>query len=97
MEPILGIDLGTTNSEVAVIRNGKAEVLREDGEAMLPSVVGLDTDGRLLVGAPRLAAVFNPRLARLGVASVLAAICGVSTTRASSCPAISSNSGANCE
>jgi molecular chaperone DnaK len=52
MEPILGIDLGTTNNEVAVIRNGKAEVFREDGKAMLPSVVGLDTDGRLLVGAP---------------------------------------------
>ena len=52
MEPILGIDLGTTNSEVAVIRNNKAEVLFEDGEALLPSVVGLDADGRLLVGAP---------------------------------------------
>ena len=51
METILGIDLGTTNSEVAVIRNGKAEVLFEDGEAILPSVVGLDADGRLLVGA----------------------------------------------
>ena len=51
MEPILGIDLGTTNSEVAVIRNGKAEVLFEDGEAILPSVVGLDAEGRLLVGA----------------------------------------------
>ena len=51
METILGIDLGTTNSEVAVIRNGKAEVLVEDGEAILPSVVGLDVDGRLLVGA----------------------------------------------
>ena len=51
METILGIDLGTTNSEVAIIRNGKAEVLYEDGEAILPSVVGLDADGRLLVGA----------------------------------------------
>ena len=50
MEPILGIDLGTTNSEVAVIRNNQAEVLLEDGEAILPSVVGLDADGRLLVG-----------------------------------------------
>jgi molecular chaperone DnaK len=51
METILGIDLGTTNSEVAVIRNNKVEVLYEDGEAILPSVVGLDSDGRLLVGA----------------------------------------------
>ena len=52
METILGIDLGTTNSEVAVIRNNKAEVLLEDGETILPSVVGVDADGRLLVGAP---------------------------------------------
>jgi len=52
METILGIDLGTTNSEVAIIRNNKVEVLYEDGEAILPSVVGLDADGRLLVGAP---------------------------------------------
>ena len=52
METILGIDLGTTNSEVAIIRNGKVEVLYEDGEAILPSVVGLDGEGRLLVGAP---------------------------------------------
>ncbi|MGD0897492.1 MAG: Hsp70 family protein [Thermoguttaceae bacterium] len=52
METILGIDLGTTNSEVAILRNGKVEVLYEDGEAILPSVVGLDADGRLLVGAP---------------------------------------------
>jgi molecular chaperone DnaK len=51
METILGIDLGTTNSEVALIRQGKVEVLYEDGEAILPSVVGLDADGRLLVGA----------------------------------------------
>ncbi|HUT11986.1 MAG TPA: Hsp70 family protein [Thermoguttaceae bacterium] len=52
METILGIDLGTTNSEVAVIRDGKAEVLKENGTAILPSVVGLDAQGRLLVGTP---------------------------------------------
>jgi molecular chaperone DnaK len=52
MEAILGIDLGTTNSEVALIRNNRVEVLYEDGEAILPSVVGLDGEGRLLVGAP---------------------------------------------
>ena len=51
METILGIDLGTTNSEVAIIRDGKVEVLKEDGEPILPSVVGLDAGGQLLVGA----------------------------------------------
>ena len=51
MEIILGIDLGTTNSEVAIIVDGKPVVLKDsDGSAILPSVVGLDRDGRLLVG-----------------------------------------------
>ncbi|HIE37845.1 MAG TPA: heat-shock protein Hsp70 [Anaerolineae bacterium] len=52
METILGMDFGTTNSVVAVIRDGNVEALREDGEAILPSVVGLDSDGQLLVGYP---------------------------------------------
>src|SRR4051794_24132764 len=50
-ETIIGIDLGTTNSEVAVIRDGRPDVLvDEDGDPILPSVVGLDPQGRLLVG-----------------------------------------------
>jgi molecular chaperone DnaK len=47
---IIGIDLGTTNSEVAIIKDGRAVVLEENGEAILPSVVGLDAQGQLLVG-----------------------------------------------
>src|SRR3954466_13466157 len=47
---IVGIDLGTTNSEVAIIRDGKPVVLEEDGDPILPSFVGLSEDGRLLVG-----------------------------------------------
>ncbi|MBW3542496.1 MAG: Hsp70 family protein [Planctomycetes bacterium] len=51
MDPILGIDLGTTNSVVSVIEDGRPLVLRDrHGEAILPSVVGLDAAGRLLVG-----------------------------------------------
>jgi molecular chaperone DnaK len=51
-EPILGIDLGTTNSVVAVVRNGKLEVVEQNGDAILPSVVGVDERGELLVGHP---------------------------------------------
>src|SRR6266436_8491526 len=47
---IVGIDLGTTNSEIAVVENGQPRVLAEDGDPILPSVVGLAEDGRLLVG-----------------------------------------------
>jgi molecular chaperone DnaK len=49
-EPIVGIDLGTTNSEVALVRNGQPVVFAEDGDPILPSFVGLSEDGRLLVG-----------------------------------------------
>ncbi len=49
-ETIIGIDLGTTNSEVALIRDGRPFVIEEDGDPILPSVVGLDSQGRLLVG-----------------------------------------------
>jgi molecular chaperone DnaK len=50
MEPIVGIDLGTTNSEVALVRDGQPHVFAEDGDPILPSFVGLSEDGRLLVG-----------------------------------------------
>src|SRR5439155_5802240 len=49
---IVGIDLGTTNSEVAMVRDGKPVVFEEDGDPILPSFVGLSEDGRLLVGKP---------------------------------------------
>ncbi len=49
-EVILGIDLGTTNSEVAILRDGRPVVLSEDGDPIVPSVVGLDPQGKLLVG-----------------------------------------------
>ena len=49
---IVGIDLGTTNSEVAALVHGQVQVLASDGEQMMPSVVGLAPDGRLLVGTP---------------------------------------------
>src|SRR6266853_1142212 len=49
-DTIVGIDLGTTNSEVAVLRDGQPHVLEEDGDPIVPSFVGLSEDGRLLVG-----------------------------------------------
>ncbi len=49
-EPIVGIDLGTTNSEVVVLSGGKPEVVREDDDAIVPSCVGLDEAGNVIVG-----------------------------------------------
>lgn len=48
---IIGIDLGTTNSLVSVFRHGEAEIIPNAlGEALTPSVVGVDDTGELLVG-----------------------------------------------
>jgi molecular chaperone DnaK (HSP70) len=48
---IIGIDLGTTNSEVAIVENGKVTVIADNGHKILPSFVGLDDNGDILVGA----------------------------------------------
>jgi molecular chaperone DnaK len=51
MDEIVGIDLGTTNSEIAVYRDGRPEILAdEQGRKILPSVVGLTEEGEILVG-----------------------------------------------
>jgi molecular chaperone DnaK len=51
MARAVGIDLGTTNSEVAIVENGQARVLPgEDGELIMPSCVGFSETGKLLVG-----------------------------------------------
>ena len=53
----VGIDLGTTNSLVATVRNGIAVCLNdEDGRAMVPSVVRFHPDGRVEVGRAAVAA-----------------------------------------
>lgn len=50
-EIIIGIDLGTTNSEVAVVEEGKVTIISdEDNKKMLPSYVGLDDNGNIMVG-----------------------------------------------
>jgi len=48
---IIGIDLGTTNSLVAVWRDGKASIIPNAlGKHLTPSCVGIDDDGTVLVG-----------------------------------------------
>ena len=50
-DEIVGIDLGTTNSEIALYRDGRPEILAdEQGRKILPSVVGLTEAGEILVG-----------------------------------------------
>ena len=53
MKPIAGIDLGTTNSETAIIREGRPFVVSDAaGEKIVPSFVGLSPTGEVLVGEP---------------------------------------------
>lgn len=49
-EPVLGIDLGTTNSACAVVRNGRASVVRRGEDRIVPSVVAALPDGSIVVG-----------------------------------------------
>jgi len=49
---IVGIDLGTTNSEVAAFTDGQVRVLGPGDRRILPSCVGLSASGELLVGEP---------------------------------------------
>jgi len=54
--PAVGIDLGTTNSLVAVVRSGAPAVLPDaQGRPLLPSAVRYRADGRVEVGYPALA------------------------------------------
>lgn len=48
---IVGIDLGTSTSEISVFKNGKGVVIKNlSGEFITPSVVGITTDNKLVVG-----------------------------------------------
>jgi molecular chaperone DnaK len=49
---IVGIDLGTTNSEIAIVENGKTIVIEDSGSKILPSFVGMSETDEVLVGLP---------------------------------------------
>ncbi len=50
-DTIIGIDLGTTNSEVAFLEDGRPIVMSDkDGSQILPSIVGMSPTGKVLVG-----------------------------------------------
>ena len=47
---VIGIDLGTTNSAVAVAHDGTLTVIPVNGQLSMPSAVGIDPTGKLVVG-----------------------------------------------
>ena len=63
MGKIIGIDLGTTNSCVAVMEGGKPRVIENvEGQRTTPSIIAYQEDGEILAGAPaKRQAVTNPK------------------------------------
>src|SRR6201747_150082 len=63
MGKIIGIDLGTTNSCVAIMEGGQPKVIENsEGARTTPSVIAYQEDGEILVGAPaKRQAVTNPK------------------------------------
>jgi molecular chaperone DnaK len=63
MGKIIGIDLGTTNSCVAILEGGQPKVIENaEGARTTPSIIGYMEDGEILVGAPaKRQAVTNPK------------------------------------
>jgi molecular chaperone DnaK len=69
MGKVIGIDLGTTNSCVAIMEGGKPKVIENaEGARTTPSIIAYMEDGEIMVGAPaKRQAVTNPKNTLYGV------------------------------
>ena len=73
MAKVIGIDLGTTNSVVAVMEGGEPKVIpNEEGGRTTPSVVAFTDDGQRLVGQiARRQAITNPESTLFSIKRVM--------------------------
>lgn len=69
--PVIGIDLGTLYSCVAVVRDGKAVVLSDEGRSTIPSCVALQGERELMGEAARRNAVTDPQSTIIAVKRLL--------------------------
>src|SRR6476660_9747566 len=85
---VIGIDLGTTNSVVAVMEGGQPEVIvNQEGSRITPSVVGFAKDGERLVGqVAKRQAVTNPENTVLSIEGFMGRECDGVASGAASVP-----------
>lgn len=81
--PIIGIDLGTTNSCAALVRSGKPAVLMSrEGYNTVPSILALNARGKLVVGHPAKGQMLtNPRLTVYGAKRLIGRACESATVQ----------------
>ena len=77
MGKVLGIDLGTTNSAMAVYTNGEAAIIaNKEGKNTTPSVVAFTDKGEVLVGEPaKRQAVTNPEKTIYSIKRIMGLMC----------------------
>ena len=77
MGKVLGIDLGTTNSAMAVYTNGEAAIIaNKEGKNTTPSIVAFTDKGEVLVGEPaKRQAVTNPEKTIYSIKRIMGLMC----------------------
>jgi len=77
MSKVLGIDLGTTNSAMAIYENGEAKIIaNKEGKNTTPSVVAFTDKGEIIVGDPaKRQAVTNPEKTIYSIKRIMGLMC----------------------
>ncbi len=77
MSKVLGIDLGTTNSAMAIFENGEAKIItNKEGKNTTPSVVAFTDKGEIIVGDPaKRQAVTNPEKTIYSIKRIMGLMC----------------------
>ncbi len=77
MSKVLGIDLGTTNSAMAVYENGEAKIIaNKEGKNTTPSIVAFTDKGEILVGeSAKRQAVTNPEKTIYSIKRIMGLMC----------------------
>ena len=77
MAKVLGIDLGTTNSAMAVYENGEAKIIaNKEGKNTTPSIVAFTDKGEILVGeSAKRQAVTNPEKTIYSIKRIMGLMC----------------------